>query len=83
MAEYINIPNLEDINITENKKLNIFFAEINLGSFQYTENNVSVLIDKLKRLHDAGFTKFDTTYNTGYYDAVEDIGLTFIKKNGK
>lgn len=72
------IESLSDFDITKNK--GFLFTEINLSSMEYTNDNVSILIDKLTRLQKEGFVKFDTSYNIGYYDSVEDIGLTFSKK---
>ncbi len=81
MGKNITIPNLEDIEIKKNGKS--YFATINLQGMSYEKGNVLLLIDKLKRLNDAGFTTFDTSYNTGYYDSIEDISLEFIKTEKK
>lgn len=78
MGKNIAILGLYDIRIEKNG--NRLFASINLNDLQYSENGTIELADKLKRLHEKGFTKFETTYVTGYYNSVEEIGLEFIRE---
>ena len=53
------------------------YATINLEPLNYTQDSLSVLLGSISKLKEVGFEKFNTSYNTGYYDSVEDISLEF------
>lgn len=64
-----------DIFITIKNK--IVFASICLESTEI--ERLSKLIELLSVLKEAGFTKYATSYFTGYYNSVESISLEFYE----
>ena len=72
-------PCITDIHIS-NK---IIYATINLESLEYVQDSLDTLLNSVAKLKSIGFTKFDTSYNTGYYDSIEDISIELMENISK
>lgn len=57
------------------------FATVSLQSF--AADRLANLVNSLAILRDAGFTKYDTTHEMGYYDEVEGTSLELYEEIGK
>lgn len=53
------------------------FVTINLSTIGYSKDGLKKLNVMLSLLEAMGFKSINTTYNTGYYESVEDISLEF------
>lgn len=79
MKEQLSIKNFPDIKV--DVYADTVWAYLNVSESTFRKNGVQWLSDNINELKRLGFKEFSTSYNTGYYDSVEDITLEFRTEN--